>query len=82
MGIFLAIKIEHDIIHDLADRRILRDRAEPETTCRLMRQFLTNAVQICFCICKLLRIAIDETHPTDQWLIGMVDLLLVQIIAA
>ena len=80
--IFLAIKIEHDIIHCLADRRILRDRAEPETTCRLMRQFFADAVQIFFGICELLRITVDKMHPTDQWLIGVVDLLLVQIIAA
>ena len=46
-----------------------------------MRQFLPNAVQICFCIFKLLCIAIDEIHPTDQRLIGMVDLLLVQVVA-
>jgi len=47
-----------------------------------MRQFLADAVQIFFGICKLLCIAIDEMHPADQWLIGMVDLLLVQIVAA
>ena len=46
-----------------------------------MRQFLADAVQICFGVCELLRIAIDEMHPTDQRLIGMVDLLLVQIVA-
>ena len=31
---------------------------------------------------KLLCIAIDKMYPTDQWLIGVVDLLLVQIVAA
>ena len=46
-----------------------------------MRQFLTDAVQICFGVCELLCIAIDKMYSADQWLIGMVDLLLVQIIA-
>ena len=46
-----------------------------------MRQFLADAVQICFGVCELLCIAIDEMHPTDQRLIGMVDLLLVQVVA-
>ena len=44
-----------------------------------MRQFLADAVQIFFGICELLRIAVDEMYPADQRLIGVVDLLLVQI---
>ena len=46
-----------------------------------MRQFFTDTVQICCGICELLRIAIDEMHPPDQRLIGVVDFLLVQVVA-
>ena len=37
---FFTVEIVHNIIHGLADSWLLRDRAEPETSCRLMRQFL------------------------------------------
>ena len=50
---FFTVEIVHNIIHGLADSWLLRDRAEPETSCRLMRQFLADAVQICCGICKL-----------------------------
>ena len=80
--VFFAVEVIHYIIHCLADSWLLRDRAEPETSCCLIRQLFADTVQICFGICELLCIAIDEMHPTDQRLIGVVDLLLVQIVAA
>ena len=80
--VFFAVEVIHYIIHCLADSWLLRDCAESETGCRLMRQFLADAVQICFGVCELPCIAIDKMYSADQWLIGMVDLLLVQILAA
>ena len=80
--VFFAVEVIHDIIHCLANHRVLRDCTESESCCRLMWQFLADAVQICCGICELLRIAIDKMYSADQWLIGMVDLLLVQIVAA
>lgn len=61
-----SLRPEQDIIYCFTHSRFLRDCAELESCCRLMRQFLADAVQIFFGICELLCIAVDKADTSHN----------------
>ena len=56
-GIFLAIKVKNDIVHSLANSRIIGQHFVAQTCGRAIRKFLPHALEKGFGIGKLLRVA-------------------------
>ena len=63
LGIFLASKVQDDVIHGLFDLRIVGECFMSEA-CRIaVRQFLSDGSEILLWVCKLLLGAICKGHP-------------------
>ena len=71
-----------DVIIAAKNKRIRELEAEVDRLSSILKSFYAKEYEVFVGIRELLRVTIDKMHPADQWLIGMVDLLLVQIVAA
>ena len=68
-GIFLAIKVKNDIVHSLANSRIVGQHFIAQTCGRAVRQFLSDSFEKGFGIGKLLCIAIGIGNAAHQGLV-------------